>query len=283
VGESIEVIPIRSEARIILKIKRLLRQAKCPRWLHHFGPKKYEFWQHALALLIKQECRLSYRRIASLLNALGHTVPTYSALAKMSRRIPLAIWQALLHVTSPKRFRIGAMDGSFFARSNPSFHYLERTGRKWQVRKPLQVGLLIDACSKKCASIRIRVRARRDFADAEYLLRHAPSLPKTFLADSAYDVESVYRYAKDNGIVAMVDPRKNCRRGFCRNYMRKRFRESTYHKRSLVESVIGSIKRRSGSYCLSTSARTLRAEIYARVIAYNMKLTLLVEIFNRAL
>jgi len=53
-----------------------------PRWLHHFGPKKYEFWQHALVLLVKQECKQGYRRACNLLRELGHTVPTYSAVAK---------------------------------------------------------------------------------------------------------------------------------------------------------------------------------------------------------
>ena len=42
-----------------------------------------------VALLIKQECKLGYRRVSYLLRSLGFDVPTYSALAKMSSRIPV--------------------------------------------------------------------------------------------------------------------------------------------------------------------------------------------------
>ena len=71
------------ENKLVNKIKRLIRKAGLPRWLHHFGPKKYEFWQHAIAFLVKQECRLGYRRVSRLLSWLSFHVPTYSALAKM--------------------------------------------------------------------------------------------------------------------------------------------------------------------------------------------------------
>ncbi|MEM3126858.1 MAG: hypothetical protein QW331_02210 [Candidatus Woesearchaeota archaeon] len=39
--------------RLIQKLKRLLRTAKQPRWLHHFGPKTYEFIEHLHALFIR--------------------------------------------------------------------------------------------------------------------------------------------------------------------------------------------------------------------------------------
>ena len=65
------------EVKLIKKVKRLLRRANLPRWLHHFGPKKYEFYQHVLALFIRQACRLSLRRVTKLLRSLGFDVPTF--------------------------------------------------------------------------------------------------------------------------------------------------------------------------------------------------------------
>jgi len=38
------------KTKLTNKVKRLLKRLRCPRWLHHFGPKKYEFWQHAVVL-----------------------------------------------------------------------------------------------------------------------------------------------------------------------------------------------------------------------------------------
>jgi hypothetical protein len=37
------------ENKLVDKVKRLIRKAGLPRWLHHYGPKKYEFLNHALA------------------------------------------------------------------------------------------------------------------------------------------------------------------------------------------------------------------------------------------
>ena len=99
------------ETKLVKKVKRLLRKAGLPRWLHRFGPKKYDFWQHALALLIKQECKLSYRRTSRLLSMLGMVVPTYSALAKMAKRVPLDLWQRLLAATVQPAV-LAAVDGT---------------------------------------------------------------------------------------------------------------------------------------------------------------------------
>jgi len=93
------------KAKLINKVKRLLKRLGCPRWLHHFGPKKYEFWQHIAALLVKQECKLGYRRVSRLLDYLGFDVPTYSALAKMVKRIPLVLWQNILKLTASFKVR----------------------------------------------------------------------------------------------------------------------------------------------------------------------------------
>ena len=87
------------EIKLVNKVKRLIRKAAIPRWLHHFGPKKYEFWQHGLAYIVKQECRLGYRRVTRLMRGLGIKVPCYSALCMSFHKMPLALWQRLLKAT----------------------------------------------------------------------------------------------------------------------------------------------------------------------------------------
>ena len=42
----------KKEENLVKKIKGILDKAGCPRFLHHFGPKRYEFKMHALALLL---------------------------------------------------------------------------------------------------------------------------------------------------------------------------------------------------------------------------------------
>ena len=98
----------------------MIRKAGLPRWLYHYGPKEYGFWRHALALIIKQECKLGYRRVSRLLNSLGFKVPSYSALAKMAERVPLMIWQQLLLATITSKINIVAIDGTGVSRPLPS-------------------------------------------------------------------------------------------------------------------------------------------------------------------
>ena len=62
---------MRKENKFVNKVKCLLRRLKCPRWFHHFGPKKYEFYIHVVCLLIRHYCRLSYRRTVKLFNLFG--------------------------------------------------------------------------------------------------------------------------------------------------------------------------------------------------------------------
>lgn len=267
-----------TNAELIDKTQRLLEQARMPRWLHHFGPKTYEFWQHAIALLIRQECRLSYRRVASLLRGLGYAVPTYSALAKMSTRLPPAFWKLLLSCTTPLRCGIAAMDGVFFSATNPSFHYLRRIDGQMPVHKAVQMNTVIDTRSRKCVALRIRARKRRECIDALHLMRQVRA--GVLVADSEYDVEALHEYAKKHGVTTMIPIRKGTHKGFFRNYMRRRFDERVYHQRSIIEAVFSAIKRRSGSYVLARSARGKQAELYARVIAYNLNLVSLDKIFN---
>jgi len=43
---------MKKEERLVNKVKRLIRRAGTPRFLHRFGPKKFLFWKLALGLLI---------------------------------------------------------------------------------------------------------------------------------------------------------------------------------------------------------------------------------------
>jgi hypothetical protein len=266
--------------KIVEKVKRLLECIRAPKYLHHFGPKKYKFWQHVLALFMKQECKLSFRRVSNLLNGFGQTVPSYSALAKMCKRIPLWIWKILLRASAnTRRLFVVAIDSVFFSRTNPSFHYLKRVKKEILIAKPVQVSALIDTYSQKVVSLRVRAKRVHDTRDVKYLLKHSPR-PTVLVADKAYDSNKIHELAKKTGIITMIPVRKNVRKGFYRNYMKKFFDERAYHLRSLVETAFSCVKRRSGGSVYCRKARQQRAEIYARFITNNLKLVKKQKTFN---
>ena len=260
---------MKKEKRLVNKVKRLIRKAGLPRYLHRYGPKKYELWQHLIALLVKQECKLSFRRTSNLLNDLGLEVPTYSALAKFAYRIPIEIWQTLLAVTASMKVNIAAIDSTGMSRALPSPYYYKRIDKPYPVDIPLKVSLAVDTKSKRILALRTRARKSHDIKDAEYLVRRFARLPCKLVADSAYDSEKFYEFLWDNKVIPVVKIRKNAFRGFVRHKVKKSFSKRVYNRRSIVESVFFSVKRKFGASVSSLKFSAQRAEMYCRAIAHN--------------
>ena len=269
------------EAKLINKIKRLLKRINYPRWLHHYGPKTYEFYQHVVALMLKECFQLSFRRVSKLLNMLGVHVPTYSALCKMRKRILLSMWKKILQITADFNSHLVAIDSTGFSLTNPSWHYVKRIDRKKPIKSYIKLSSFFDTRRKKFLTLRIRARPRHDTQDVKYLLKERSNMKK-LLGDSAYDAEWIHEKAHELGIVTVIKPKKNVKKGFYRKKQAKYYSERTYHRRSMIESGFGSLKRKYGSYVLARSISAQRAEIYCRAIAHNLDL-LNNKIFNRAL
>ena len=258
---------MKKEKKLENKVKRLIRKAKLPRHLNKFGPKIYELWQHLMALLVKQECKLSYRRTSRLLNDLGIKVPTYSALAKFACRMPLFIWQTLLAATASMKVNIAAIDSTGMSRALPSPYYYKRIDKPYPVDIPLKISLAIDTRSKRILALRARAKKSHDIKDAKYLAKRIKATK--IVADTAYDSEKFYEFLWDNKVIPIVKPRKNAFRGFFRHKAMKSYRKRTYNRRSMVESVFFSVKRKYGASVSSLKFSAQRAEMYCRAIAHN--------------
>lgn len=262
---------MKKEVKLVKKIKHLIKQIRCPRWLHHFGPKIYDFKQHALALLLKEACKFSFRRISDTLQMLGFDVPSYSALCKMRKRIPLWIWNSLLKLTAGNNNFDVAIDGTGYSLNSPSSYYVQRIDRKKPVKRFTKLSALFDIKNRKFVALRIRARPRHDVKDVKYLLKQSSSI-KRFYGDSAYDAEFIHKECFNRGIQTIIKPKKKVKRGFFRKKQMKGYTEKEYHQRSLVESGFSSIKRKYGTSVLSKSLVSQRAEIYCRAIAHNISL-----------
>ena len=269
---------MKKEDKLINKIKRLLKRTNCPRWLHHFGQKKYEFYQHIIALLLKECFKLSFRRASKLLQMLGINVPSYSALCKMRKRIPLSLWKKILQITVCFDSNLVAIDSTGLSRTNPSWHYIKRIDRKEPIKSYIKLSSFFDTKRKKFLALRIRARPRHDTKDVAYLLKQRSNMQK-LLGDSAYDAEWVHEKAHELGIVTVMRPKKNVKRGFYRKKQMKNYSERTYHRRSMIESGFGSLKRKYGGSVLARAISAQRAEIYCRAIAHNLNLRI-IKIFN---
>lgn len=270
----------KKEVKLVQKLSVLLKQLNCREFLHHFGPKKYSFNQHAVALLMKEACRLSFRRASILLDMLGMRVPSYSALCKIRQRIPLALWRRLLALTAGVPSGCFGIDSTGFSRTNPSYHYIKRIGRKKAVRRYTKLSALFDIPERKFCAIRVRVKARHDIKDVPGLIESIPRGSTTCM-DASYDAEDVHQRCFDRQIKAITKPKKNAKKGFYRKKQRNYFCLEAYHQRSLSETGFWCLKGKYGSNVSGKGAASNRAELHLKAIAHNLGL-LDLEIFNKA-
>jgi hypothetical protein len=265
---------MKKEEKLLNKLNRLARRIGLPRWLHRFGPKKYEFLDHARAYVIKQECKLGYRRVTNLLRMLGLNCPCPSALCMSFHKLPLGLWQMLLKATITNNPHIIAIDGTGISRPLPSPYYYRRIDKPYPIEIPLKLSIAIDTKTKKIHSLRFRAKIAHDIKDARYLVKHLPYKPNKLVADKGYDAEWLHKFCQNRGIQAMIPkrdwgkPRVGITR--LRYTSQKKFRKRTYHRREMVESTFSSIKKKFGSSVSSVKFSAQRAEMYCRAITHNV-------------
>jgi len=262
---------MKKQEKLQIKINRLLKGIGCPRFLHHFGPKKFKFYQHAFALLMKEVLKCNFRRCEQILRMLGFDVLTYSALCKCRRRIPIHLWNSLLILTAGGYHYFFAVDSTGFSRTNPSFHYIKRINCKKPVKRYAKLSAFFDLPTRKFTALKVRVKPRHDVLDVKYLLKRSPPSGKLF-GDSAYDAEWIHEKCFERKIQTIIKPKKNIKKGFYRRKQMKNYCDEEYPQRSLIESGFGSLKRKYGGSVSGKNWKSVRTEIYLKAIAHNLKL-----------
>ena len=253
--------------KLINKVKHLLKKANAPRYLHHFGPKTYELWQHVFALFVKEYCQLSYRRVAQFLRDLGVQIAAKSTLQRYAAKLALPFWQTLLNQTLSSISSIGAIDGTGLERTKASWHYIRRIDGKQQVGYKLSVF----SAKNRIISLRLRAKPAHDMKDVRYLLSHAKKLPSTLVMDKAYDAEWLHKYCHNRlGIRSIAPVRKNSFRGYFRKRLRKDFPKRLYNKRSRIESTFHALKQKFGASVSSRRISAARTQLYCRAILHNI-------------
>ena len=102
--------------------------------------------------------------------------------------------------------------------------------------------------------------------------------PEVLLLDKGFDAEWLHNWLDEHGTFSIAPVRKNCRRGKHRKMLRDCFDWYLYWQRNIVESLFSALKRLFGSTIKSQKIRMINAEIFCRLIAYNI-LTLIIDFF----
>lgn len=258
------------KSKLIKKLADSLKKLNQREYFHRLGPKTYTFLEHVFTLLLKEVMNSSFRRISNLLNKLGFNVPSYSALCKSRKRIPVYLWQKLLRLTAGLSSGKVAIDGTGFSKSNPSFHYLKRIDGR-NPRNYTKLSAILDLETKKFLMMRIRTTPRHDMQDVKYLLKRGDNI-KAFYGDSGYDAEWLHEMCYWKRIQTFIPPRRNVKIRKFRKRQMKNWDKKEYNLRSNVESGFSAIKRKYGGAVRARKIEGMRAEILLKGIAHNLEL-----------
>lgn len=262
---------MKKEERLDRKIYRLFKAAGNPRYVHHMGPKKFQTWTLCLGIIVKQVYRLSYRRVMRFLDEHYNLKVHWTTFQKAAKRLPKQLWQSLLAGTvDPGIVELAAADGTGFSRTNPSHYFLKRIDRDGPIGRPVQAITLVDVGKRKFLSVNFYAKPGHEARRVPYLHRQSHVKIETLLMDKGFDAEWLHQWLDENGTFSVAPARKNCHRGKHRKQMRDCIDWCLYWQRNIVESLFSALKRLFGSTISSKHIKTQTAELFCRLIAYNL-------------
>jgi len=252
------------------KAKRLWKAAGLPKFLNKYGPKNTPGWMIFLCHLEYTTHAPAWRRAAGFMVDYHKKSRHFTTWQKAIQKWPQGVWNALAQASAgEEECEVAAIDGTGMSRANPSQHYIKRiTGYK--AARPTQTLVMIDVKRRKFLSWRFRAKPRGEKCDVPYLIRHSPILPELILMDKGFDSQPLHEWLRDEGIWSVAPVKRGCKHGRYRKQLRDCFDWNLYWQRSMVESLIGAVKRLFGSHIRARNARNQRAETNSKFIAYNI-------------
>lgn len=264
---------MKKEERLDKKVCRLFKAAGRPRWFHRMGPKKFETWKLCLGLFVKQVYQLSYRRAARFLEDFFNIQLHWTTLQKAAARLPKSLWQSLLAATiSVERISLAAADGTGFSRSGPSHYFLKRIDREGPVGRPVQAITMIDVKNRKFVAGTFLAKPAGEAKRIPTLHNQTEAQIDVLVMDKGFDAEWLHQWLNENGTFSVAPARKRCRRGKHRKLMRDCMDWYIYWQRNIIESLYSALKRLFGNTVRCKNIRTQTAELFCRLIAYNLGL-----------
>lgn len=255
---------------LIKKVTYLLKRVGAPTHLNKYGPKKYSLAEKVYALFLRSEWKASFRRTKQLCNDVGISCPSKSTLHYILNKIPWNFIKNMLNVTITKQTSLAAIDGTGLSRNRLSQHYILRAGIDVKKHKPSKLSILVDTSNKKILSARFRKNLAHDIKDVKYLINHSPQKPNKIVADKGYDAEWFREFLALQGIGFCIPTKGKVVHGFYRK--RNKCDQRTYRRRPMVESSFFRLKQLFGHSVSCVKARNMRAEVFIRIILYNLSL-----------
>ena len=145
-------------------------------------------------------------------------------------------------------------------------------------RRFVKLHVLTDARGKKIVSCEVTKGTAHDSPWFRRIFARVLGGAGCVMLDAAYDAYENYRVIRDSGRRPVIDPHKDhTLKGYNPRAEMLRWRqenpekfERTYHRRSLVESVLPSLKARFGAVVVAKTLPLRRLQLILRSICYNL-------------
>ena len=269
----VEPTTMKNKRTLLKKLNSIVRKARVPKYLNksNKGPKIYTARQHVKCLLLRQKLKCRYDELVDdYLPYFINNIPERSTLIKFAKRMPVCLWNRILSASAEDECNLAAIDSTGISRTSASHYYLHRINSDNPVKRHIKLSIMVNIEKRKFLSARIRAYPVHDSRDVRYLIRNSLIKPEVAIMDKGYDDNNIHSFIRDEGIYSVIPVRKNCVRGYYRKEMRDYFDYGLYWQRNIVETLISCIKRKYGTSVNSKNIRTQRADLYCRMILYNI-------------
>ena len=169
-------------------------------------------------------------------------LPKPSTLCQSFDRFEICVWRQLLCRSAQQLPTSGhaAIDGMYFERTQPSFHYRRRSGRAIQT---LKATVLLDSHTKVVLDFQPSAKWKHDTVVGPQVARRNAGVLPTLAADKGYDKTAFRELLRENDVCPLV---RHCLYTWYDHGHNARLVDSQYNKRWMAETCFSVVKRSHG-------------------------------------
>jgi IS5 family transposase len=181
-------------------------------------------------------------RIVAKLDLVESEMPDFTTVCARMQDLEMALWRVLLRLSADlhEPGDVQAIDATGFDRRAASRRYAKRVNYTF---KAVKTTVLVDCDTSTILDIHCSMKRPHDTQIGEQVLKRNLDRVETITADKGYDWDELRRNLKEHGIRPVIKHREFSPLDAAHN---ARLDDETYHRRSVVESVIRSLKKRFG-------------------------------------
>ena len=247
----------------------LFEKAKIKEYYNKTGHKWYKTSEKLTLLVFKVLNQKSYRDLEFEIN---NKPIHYTTIQKFASNMSNFLKNRIKGISQILFFQLKrkyvAIDGTGLSKCQASRHYEKRIGILKSAKLYDKLSILIDIDSLIVLNYKFRIKPTHDIKDSWQLIKNLKC--EYFLADKGYSSNKLCKNLFELEIIPQIPKKKNQHRGFFLKKANKYFDENIYSKRSLVESVFSSLKRKFGERLMSRKYRTKSLEMSLKILIYNV-------------